>query len=63
MKAIQGKAMPLLTKEAWGFLAFDITWEDYKKFPTQVVRMWMFQKKLMGDTSRRSWGGSDDEKT
>ena len=31
MKAIRGKAMPLLTKDEWGCLAEDIAWGDYKR--------------------------------
>ena len=56
MKAIRGKPMPLLSKEEWDFLAGDISWKDYKNAPTQVVRMWMFQKKLMRYTNRKSRG-------
>ena len=42
------KAMPLLTNAAWGCMAEDIAWKDYKKSPPRLVRMWMFRKKLMG---------------
>ena len=53
-KVVQGKATPLLTKEEWGCMAEDIAWGDYKRAPTQVVWMWMFQKKLMEGANRSS---------
>ena len=57
MKVIQGKAMPLLTNAELDCMGGDFAWEDYRKSPPQLVRMWMLQKKLMGDTSRSSRGG------
>ena len=48
--------MPILTKADWERLSGDITRKEYKRAPSHVVWMWMFQKMFMGGNGRRSRG-------
>ena len=57
IKAIRGKPIPLLANGEWDCMEVDIAWKVYKRAPTQVVRMWMFQKKLTQDANSSSRGG------
>ena len=57
MKAIQGTGRPLLSMGEWDCLSEDIKCAEYKNDATQVVWVWMFQKKLIGDNSRNNRGG------